>query len=277
VPLSLDFLNERKRQEPDWVISGWLKRRNTGLILGPPKKACKSWLLLDMLWSLSEGQPVWGVKNEAAYLFTPPRALRCVYFTQEDTEDDIHDRTLNHFKRGRKPNDRLWIVPKNLQMSLDTIGGRNLIQQELDKVRETAGDIDIVAFDPMRRMHHGDENDSRTIVEIWDVTDRIHRRYDCSTIFTHHITKPPRDTSAYDATDPFNGRGSGDIYGGGDAFMVVIPGQGTDKFRRVGVAFESKRGRPIPPAQLKVTFDTGNVEYLGSGWDNPKTATATTI
>lgn len=160
------------------------------------------------------------------------------------------------------------MVEKNLGLVLDSAEGKRLVQAELDQVRDKAGPIDFVAFDTMWRMHHGDENDSTTIIGLWQVIDRIHRRYNCATMFTHHTVKPPRDPAAsFDPTDPFIGRGSGDIYGGGDAFVVVVPGKGNEDSRQLSLYFESKRGKPLFPARLKVHFGTGAVEYMGQAWD----------
>jgi RecA-family ATPase len=254
--LSLSDFHSRPATTTDWVIPNFLTRQNTGFILGPPKKACKSWLLLAMAWDLAEGHAVWGMPTLA-----PTRALRTVYFTQEDAEEDIDLRIKAHFSGGRTPNDRLWVVPKNLNIKLDTSDGRRLVERELDGVVAAAGAIDLVMFDPMRRIHNGNENDSETIAKMWDVIDRIHRRYGCSVIISHHITKPPNDKKGYDPTDPFNGRGSGDIYGGGDAFVMVVPGaMGKERLgRRVTAYFESKRAQELEPAHLDVNFKTGAV------------------
>jgi hypothetical protein len=277
---SLVDFKGRVRPEPDWVVPGLLKRGNTLFIIGPPKKACKSWLMLDMAWDLSEGHPVWGIKTpdsvkpdgekvEGRYLFQPSRAMRTVYLAQEDTEDDVHDRVMAHFSSGRAENDRLWVIPKDLKITLDSEAGKRKLEQELDGVAEQAGKIDLVMFDPFRRMHHGDENDSMVIAKIWSVLDNMHKRYGCSTMISHHTIKPPADKSMYDPTDPFVARGSGDIYGGGDAFITVVPKKLTNEppSRKVAIHFESKRGRPLPPAMLKVHFGTGAVEYLGQAWE----------
>lgn len=258
--LSLADFETRTIAPADWIIPGLLTRQNTGFIMGQPKKATKSWLLLAAGWDLSEGKAVWGIPA-----FKPERPMRTVYFTQEDSEDNIHSRIKAHFGSGRKANDRLWIVPKNLAIKLDVKAGQDLIQAELDQVREEAGDVDLVMFDPMRRIHDGNENDSDTIAKIWTVIDRIHRRYGCATIISHHITKPPANRESYDPTDPYNGRGSGDIYGGGDAFVVVVPGpMAVDRLsRRVTTYFESKREQQLPPAVLEVGFGTGQVKWLG--------------
>lgn len=276
MPKSLTDFKNRQRSEPDWILPGLLKRQNTAFMIGPPKRAAKSWLLLAMAWDLSEGAPVWGVKRpDGAYLFPPPRPMRTVYFTQEDAEDDIHDRVFAHLALGRPDNDKLWIVPKNWNLKLDSMNGARMIQGELDEVREQAGDIDVVMFDPMREMHSGDENDSRAISQIFGVVNRIQARYQCSVVFSHHVRKPPEDKTYYDPTDPFIARGSSAIFGGADAFMTIAPGERTDAWQRVGMFFESKRGRPLHPAQLKVhlpseagVFDVGvtkAVEWLGEG------------
>lgn len=257
-------LQSRPLPENDWIIEGLLTRRNTGLIMGQPKKAAKSWLALNAAWNLSEGLPVWGVAE-----LKPPSQLRTVYFTQEDTLEDIQKRVKLLVDKGhREPNDRLWLVPKNLNIKLDTPEGRYLIKRELDHVKDTAGPIDLVVFDPLRRMFVGEENDSATIAAIWHWLEGIHNDYNCATVITHHIKKPPNDRSTYDPTDPFTGRGSGDIYGGGDAFVMVVPGAMSPdgvSSRRLSLHFESKRGSQIASAELKMRFTDGQVECLGRG------------
>ena len=266
MPLSISHFQTRVRTEPDWIIKGWLKRQNTAFILGEPKRACKSWLLLNLAWDLSEGKPIWGVKHsKEGFIFVPPRPMRTVYFMQEDTEDDAHDRLLCCFKGGRTCNDNLWLVPKNLKIRVDDPAGLNLIQNELDSVVQNAGPIDLVMFDPMRRMHYKSENDSDVIAGLWRTLDGIHQRYNCATLFAHHIIKPTGDTSKwFDKTSPFIARGSGDIYGGGDAFANVVPkalrGQ-TRQHRGLEIHFESKRGKPLSPIFLRVHFETGSVEF----------------
>ena len=261
----IDFQN-RPPAVADWIIPNLLTRQNTAFIIGPPKKGCKSWLLLSMAWDLAEGLPMWGLPA-----LKPERAMRTVYFTQEDTEDDVDRRIKAHLEAGhRPPNDRLWIVPKNLSIKLDTSEGRRIVEKEIDFVVEKAGPVDLVFFDPMRRIHNGNENDSETIAQMWDVIDRIHRRYKCAVVISHHITKPPSTkqmAEGYNPADPFNGRGSGDIYGGGDAFMVTVPGpMAADKgSRRVDVYFESKRAAEMPPAYLRVDFKTGASRPVTTG------------
>jgi len=279
---SLSAFKTRERANPDWVIPGLLKRGNTAFIIGAPKRAVKSWLMLAAAWDLSEGLPVWGIKKPnkvrsdgtlvpGEYLFKPSREMRTVYFTQEDTEDDVHDRVSAHFSTGRPENDRVWIVPKNLTIAFDSTAGRNLMAEELQHVRDTAGRIDLVMFDPLRRMMHGDENDSSVIAQIWGVLDRIHQKFGCATMISHHTVKPPTGEARafYDASDPFTARGSGDIYGGGDAFMTIVPRTLSTEppARKVEMHFESKRGKPLPPAMLKVHMDTGSVEYLGAAFE----------
>lgn len=125
----------------------------------------------------------------------------------------------------------------------------------------------MVVLDPMRRFHGGEENDSSTIAMFWERLAAIHNDYKCATIVSHHIKKPPNDRSEYDPTDPYQGRGSGDIYGGGDAFVVNVPGAlapDGKSWRQVRSYFESKRGEQIAPAALKISFATGKVTYLGA-------------
>lgn len=264
MPRTLSYFKTRKRTEPDWIIPGWLKRKNTGFIIGQPKRACKSWLLLNLAWDLSAGSPVWGIERARdGYLFVPPRPMRVIYFTQEDAEDDIHDRIDICFKGGRTDNPNLYIVPKDLKLTLD-----NLIHIESPiKSAAESGPIDLIIFDPMRRMHYGKENDSDVIVKLWQSLDILHERYNCSTLFSHHMVKPPRDAaSSHDQTSPHAARGSGDIYGGGDAFINVIPRpvRGRNAATRdLDLHFETKRSRATSPLILSISFDTGAVTFKG--------------
>jgi RecA-family ATPase len=249
---------------PDWIIEGFLKRNNTAVLLGPPKKSCKSWLLLDLGFDLSAGAPAWGMKDEKGeFTFKPPRPLRVVYFSQEDTVDDLVDRVHRHCGSGHQVSDNLWLVPKNLVMTLDT--GYELVQKELEEIVAASGPIDLIIFDTMRRMHTGNENDSEVIARLWVRVDQIQKKYNCGVFFAHHITKPPQDKRGYDPSDPFIGRGSGDIYGGGDAYAVVVPIIKNREMAKVTVYFESKRAADLNPAVLKIPFATGRTEWLGQG------------
>jgi len=271
VPYDLAYFRNRKRPEPDWIIPRWLKRGNTGFIIGEPKKACKSWLMLDMGIMLALQKPLWGICYETGEpLFLPSRPMRTVYFTQEDTEDDFHDRAEIRFAAGLDDTkDLLWVVPKDLGVTLDTDKGQTLLGQQLDHVRTKAGPIDLVMFDPMRRMHTGNENDSQMVGRLWRVLHAIHQEYSCSTIFSHHIIKPPTDeNSKFDPSSPFAARGSGDIYGGGDAFINVVPRRArgglagySPESRTIDLHFESKRSGPISPVRIQMKFGTGTVKF----------------
>ncbi len=257
--ISVVELRDKPLPADDWIIEGLLTRKNTGLVIGPPKKGNKSWMLLNAAWDLSEGKDVWGVPQ-----LKTGRQMRTIYFTQEDSEANIQERVKLVVGGGREVNDRVWIVPKNLNIKLDTHVGADLVKRELDQVAKV-GPIDLVVFDPMRRIHDGEENDSQTIAKLWHRLDAIHNDYNCATLLSHHIVKPPLDRAGYDPTDPYHGRGSGDIYGGGDAFVVVVPqellqgGSG----RKLKVAFESKRGGQLPSAVLKMSYAEGRISWMG--------------
>jgi hypothetical protein len=265
--MPLPVLLARQRQESDWIIPGLLKRNNTMFIVGEPKMACKSWLLANLAWDLSDGKPVWGIQHSKnGYLFVPKQAMRTVYFFQEDEEDDFQDRAGLMTAAGRLPNDNFWFVPKNLQMTLDSETGIELIQRELSAASEVAP-IDLVIFDPLRRVLHGDESNSEKIAEVWRTLDAWSKAFNCSFIVAHHVVKPPRQQgSHYDAASPYVSWGSSDIYAGADAFVNVVPGKQRGqptKGRLLQLHFTSKRSKEISPVTVKVNFETGNVEFQG--------------
>jgi len=264
----IGYFHGRPRPVADWIIPEFLKRGNTAFIIGQPKKACKSWLLLNLAWDLSDSVPVWGVTHSKnGPVFQPPRPMRVVYFTQEDTEDDVQDRAEIMIAGGRKPNNRLWVVPKNLSFVLDTTEKSMPIQSELDAVVQQSGPIDLIIFDPMRRMHGLDENDSGAMARIWAALDVFQRRYNCAVIFSHHIIKPPTAKgSTFDLTNPYAARGSGDIFAAGDAFANVIPystkGQPTT-YQCEDLHFVVKRTKTPTSIRLQLDFTTGAVSFVG--------------
>jgi hypothetical protein len=265
--MPLPALLARPRQEPDWIIPGLLKRNNTMFIVGEPKMTCKSWLLANLAWDLSEGKPVWGIQHsKKGYIFVPKRQMRIVYFSQEDAEDDFQDRAELITATGRQPNENFWFVPKNLQMTLDSDSGAKLVEAELTAAAK-AGPIDLVILDPLRRVLHGDESNSEKIAQIWRKLNDWGDAFNCSFIVAHHVVKPPRQQGQnYDPSSPYVSRGSSDIYAGADAFINVVPakqkGQPT-KGRLLQLHFTTKRSREISPVVVRVNFETGGVEFEG--------------
>ena len=264
--MSLPALLARTRQQPDWIIPGLLNRKNTMFVVGEPKKACKSWLLANLAWDLSEGKPIWGVRHsKKGYVFVPKRPMRIVYFSQEDAEDDFQDRAELITATGRQANDNFWFVPKNLQMTLDSENGPALVEGELTAAAQAAP-LDLVILDPLRRVLQGDESNSERIAQIWRKLDDWSKAFNCSFIVAHHVVKPPREKgSHYDQSSPYVSRGSSDIYAGADAFINVVPrgqkGQPT-KGRLLELHFTTKRSREISPVRVRVNFETGGVEFV---------------
>lgn len=265
--MPLPILLARSRQEPDWIIPSLLKRNNTMFIVGEPKRACKSWLLANLAWDLSEGKPVWRVHHSKnGFLFAPKRPMRVVYFSQEDAEDDFQDRAEIMAKTGRTANDSFWFVPKNLQMTLDSENGIRLVEGELAAAAHAAP-IDLIILDPLRRVLQGDESNSERIAEVWRTIDVWSQKFDCSFIVAHHVVKPPRQKGqSYDPASPYVSRGSSDIYAGADAFINVVPGKQKGQptaGRLLELHFTTKRSREVSPVSVRVNFETGGVEFVG--------------
>jgi RecA-family ATPase len=251
---------DRPRPEPDWIIPGLLKRQNVLFLIGKPKLG-KSWLLLNLGWDLAEGKPVWNIhRAREQYLFEPSRPMRVLYFSQEDTIDDLQDRLVLMRDAGRVPTQNLWFRPKDLSLVLDTAEGILGIEQ----VIRNAAPVDLVIFDPLRRMLHGDENSSAVTAGLWRQLDLWGREFNCGFAFAHHTVKPPREKgSKFDETSPFAGRGSGDLFGGGDAFIVVNPiSQRAIQHRHpLRLNFESKRAAPLSPVNVSLNIPPGTVVF----------------
>lgn len=270
--LSLIDYKKRKWVEPDWVIPQWLTRQNTGFIFGEPKLACKSWLLLNMAWDLSEGKAVWDLPQTRGKpaLMRPKREMRVVYFSLEDTENNIHSRVKMFFDAGRAENDRLWFVSKNMEMTIDNIKGQNLITQELEIARKS-GPIDLIAFDTARALHFRDENSSEIWAKIYKALNFYQARYNAATILTHHMIKSTAEN--YDASNPAYSRGSGHIFGGADAFINVVPLNPKEtgvKIKKQRLYFTSRRALAITPLTVNVNLNNGRALFEGFRTGRPR-------
>ncbi len=276
--LALSLLDYKKRKwvEPDWIIPQWLTRQNTGFIFGEPKKACKSWLLLNLAWDLSEGKAVWNLPQTRGKpaLMRPKREMRVAYFSLEDTEDNIHDRVKKFFNEGRPATDKLWIVSKNMEMTIDNTKGQNLITKELEQAVKS-GPIDLIAFDTARALHFRDENSSEIWAKIYKVLNFYQARYNAATILTHHMIKSTAEN--YDASNPAYSRGSGHIFGGADAFINVVPLNPRDetKIKKQRLYFTSRRALAITPLTVNVNLINGRATFDGFRTGRPKREAAT--
>lgn len=262
MPKPLVTLAGRVRPPADWIIPHLLKRRNTAFIIGEPKRALKSWLMFNLGWDLAEGKNVWGVLDASGNpVFQPARAMRVLYFSQEDTEDDLQDRFDLMHNAGRIATPNFYYEPKDLSKAFDGGTGQALIKQA---IYEAGPNVDLVMFDPMRRMHYLSENDSEAMQKIWQALDDIQRTFDCACLFSHHVTKPSKD-AGYSRTSPFAARGSTDIFGGADAFINVEPLQpkGATNTRSINLHYETKRSAPLDPMKLAVDLGTGLVSFGG--------------
>jgi hypothetical protein len=235
------------------------------ILQGPPKKGNKSWAILNFLWDIAEGLPIWGAtKNDHGRLaprWVPKHPMRCIYFSQEDTQDDLEDRVTILLGAGRQRSENLWGVPKDLTMKFDDDKGWSKILRNIDAIVDKTGGVDVIAFDPMRRFHNGDENSSEAIQILWERRDELDKRYNCSTLFAHHVKKPSEKS---DSSDSYAGRGSGDIVGAADLIITAVPAAKHTKrsFHDVMYHFECKRTKPIAPMTFRMDFKTGLFRHL---------------
>lgn len=271
MPLSDSEYVKRQRPAPDWIIPGLLKRQNTMLIHGEPKEACKTYLSTKLAFDVAHCRPLWGIHGiTGAPAFVPPHPMRTVHFCMEDTEDDIQDRIVDVAINagGETPTAGLFYAEaKDFRYKLDTPMGMMAIRQVLDAVVASSGPIDIVIFDPLRDVMSGDENSSKDVMEIYQAARFIQQTYNCSTIITHHITKPPTiPNSSWDPASPYVMRGSGALYGSTDAVVGIVPSKAnssTPNLHHLALYFKTKRSGAQRPVKLTVDTATAKIVFKG--------------
>lgn len=272
MPLSHSDYEKLPPSAPDWIIPNLLKRQNTMLIHGMPKKACKTYLSTKLAFDIAHCRPLWGIHDHKSHpVFVAPHPMRTVHFCQEDTDDDIRIRNVDiAIKAGgdKSPGDLFWVEAKDFRYKLDTPIGVQAMRHVLDIVCAKAGPIDLVIYDPLRNVLAGDENSSQDIMAMYSAVEGIQKTYNCAGVITHHITKPPTaPNSSWDPTSAYAMRGSGAIYGSADAIVGVVPTKGNSampNLHNLTLYFETKRAGAQRPVML--ALDTGSAQIKFNGF-----------
>jgi len=266
VGVSVADLAAMQTNATDWIISNLLPRQNLMILAGEPKRSCKSWLVLNLAWDLSEAKPVWNVEHsKRGGVFSVSKPMRSLYFAQEDSLADAKMRIDAMIQAGRAPTKDVFIYPKDPALTLSTPEG-------VERICEIANDfapLDVLIFDPLRNCHTGDENDSAAVARILRSTACLQQTLNCSVILVHHERKPSRDSRAReDRTSPYALRGSTALYGGADAIVMAVAcpmRANAPNEHRLSLSFTVKRAPSLAAVNLNVDTSSGSVSFAGFG------------
>lgn len=207
--------------------------KNGKLLLYAPAKHLKSTVLINMLYDFGEGLPILGNGS-----WTVDRPIPSLLIEQELGQHAVYRKykAIDAFRGGLIAPENIHVLSKERSIKLDTDEGIARLSKEI----EESMPIEILALDPLRKLHFSDENDNTMCARIIDVMDYLIKTYDLSIILVHHSGYP----SEYNKTG--HPRGCSMWRDDADTILKLtrpIP----NNFRHIRVQIEELRHAEPPP------------------------------
>lgn len=199
----------------------------TKLIVGGEAKQHKSFILHSLLWSLTTGQPAFGLPS-----FTVPQPVPGILFSQELTETVLQQRWEKHSMASiaggfapRTPLKQLFLantycVPKGAY-ALDNDKKRQNLWEHVTYFNQVYKRQPAwIALDPISKFHSKQENKQEEIAQVLQVIDEIQLRTGAGVIFCHHHGVMTQDKATFRSGGGLL-RGSSQWHADVDAILTV--------------------------------------------------------
>lgn len=199
--------NVPKDERPDWLVEGLWGRQAVGVVGGHPKVG-KTWMALEMAVAIASGKPCLD-----RFPVTDPGPV--LVYCAEDGKQRIRARVEGLCHARRLDFSRLavgWIDANGL--ALDRPGDQLRLDETIKRTRARA-----VVFDPLVRLHVGDENSSQEIRTLLSYLRGLQLEHGVAVLLVHHTRKAPSDEPGQAL------RGSGDIHAWGDSNLYIQKGR----------------------------------------------------
>jgi hypothetical protein len=188
-----------------WLVEGLWGAAAVGFIGGPPK-CCKSYLGIDMAFSVATGTPCLGT-------YPVVESGPTLIYLAEDSLSVVRERVLAlAIHRGvelAKVNVHVITAPR---LRLDQSGDRTRLLETARRIRPR-----LLVLDPLVRLHAVDENSATEISGLLSGLRDLQRRLDLAVVLVHHTRKsPPAGVQAGQGL-----RGSTDLHAFGDSNLYV--------------------------------------------------------
>jgi hypothetical protein len=241
--VSLDQFMSAPLEQGAWLVQGVWLQKTVGLIVGSPRIG-KSWLALDLAFSIASGEPFLGV-----YPVLNPGPT--VYIAKEDPDYLLYDRVVKlqiaHRRGGVIDNQHRIVFPLSEEIPLYFDLGRQFdfgsgeiepLLQWLQSIRERHGRVALVIFDPLLRMMSGvDEFKASEVgATVFQAAVRIQKEIGSSVALVHHRAKGQATARGFYGSVAFHAFSENTIFVQGDA--PALDGW-------VGVQGEFKSAAPV--------------------------------
>lgn len=163
-----------------WLIEGLWVDKSRGLIAGNPGIG-KTWLALDMLFSVCTGKPCLGK-------YAPSYAAPVLLVEEESSVFNLA-RRIHALAKGRGLSDSDLVHFHHVTRQFLKMPKH---EKELIAFIKNKG-IKLVVFDSLRRFHSVDENSSEKMQPILDAFAHINNDTEASVALIHHLSKQSGD------------------------------------------------------------------------------------
>lgn len=195
-------------EDPDWMVDQLFTVGSNGWVAAEPKVG-KSWVVLELAYALSTGQPFLG-----RFAVKQPRMVLYVQ------EEDSLQRVLRRLKRiikgdatRRDPPDVKFRWSVRAGFKLDSLAWLEKLRQDIETHKS-----EVVILDVFNRLHGSDENKQAEMTAILNNLTRLTHDYGCSFIIVHHNRKPQQGNEARGNQMM---RGSGVLAGWGECSLYL--------------------------------------------------------
>jgi len=217
-----------------WLVEGLWEEEGVGILGGAPK-SCKSWLALDLAFSVATGTPALG-----KYEVKAPGPV--LIFAAEDQPQRVRSR-LEGFALHRGQD--LERIPLHLivesVLRLDTERDQSRLAETVGRYRPR-----LLVLDPFVRLHRIDENSAQEVSRILAYLRELQREHHVAIFVVHHSRK----AGAAGEQVGLSLRGSGDFHAWGQSNLYLRRRRGA-----LELAVEQRNAAPTEPIQLALRAD----------------------
>jgi hypothetical protein len=252
LPIRVSELYEKPLPENPFWISGGVLPKSGIMLMGGEAKIMKTWLALDMAYTLTVGGSLWGTE----YKVSMPTSVH--YFEQEVGEIEFQRRVkLKYDVLGKKPVDEFYVDSRLKGLYVDKSEGQKILAKGIEESKAK-----IAILDPIGRMLNGDENSNNDVARVFASLDELLITFpELSFVVIHHFGKPSRDpeASGIDPLSPYNFRGASKWFDAPDTLITAVrmadhPGE----WRRLKSRITVRQGPP-PENDFKLSVLPGGV------------------
>jgi len=199
IPLKLSDIVNKEFGEYKYIVENFIPREGITIIGGAPKSG-KSWICLHIMNCIASGTDVFEKKTHKA---------KMLVIDEENSLRGLKRRVLKSFKDV----DELPIAVVSQQnFKIDRKEDRKWLIEYMNEEG-----IELLVFDSFRRISTKDENESKSIAELYENFKEVMMGTGCGILLIHHNRKVSKgEVIGFESF-----RGSGDISAMAEAMIVV--------------------------------------------------------